>query len=108
MKIKIYMQSLTESHIIYLNDKKRDHILVDTAKSSFDVARFKFLVADMVSDWPNLLEDNSIVDGLTYRIIIKRDGDEKEYIFRNKFPSDIYRLRRLISEMCEEFKNDRK
>ena len=107
MKIKIYMESLAESHIIYLNDKKRDHILVDTKKSSFDVDRFVFLVADMSSHWPSLLEDNSIIDGLTYRVVIKDEIKDKEFIFRNKFPANIYKLSNLVTEICEEFKNDK-
>ena len=107
MKIKIYMQSLTNSHIIYLNDKMRDHILVDREKSSFNVERFKFLVLNMSKNWPDCLEDNSIVDGLSYRVVIKKDNIEKEFIFKNKFPDNIYKLNRLIDEICEEYKNDR-
>ena len=107
MKIKIYMFSYSEFHNIYLNDKKRDYILVDREKSSYDVEKFKSLVLNMVENWPDLLEDNSYLDGVEYKIEIKEGGVEKQYKFSNKFPDDIYRLTDLISEICEEFKNDR-
>ena len=106
MKIKIYIQSLTKSHIIYLNDKERDCIFIDSKKSCFDVDRFKFLITNMSLNWPERLEDNSVIDGLNYKITI-RDGDiHKEFVFKNKFPDNIYKLNQIIDEICEEFRND--
>lgn len=107
MKIKIYMFSYSEYHNIYLNDQKRDYILVDRQKSSFNVEKFKSSVFDMVANWPNLLEDKSYLDGLEYQIEIKKDGNEQSFKFRNKFPDDIYKLTDLISEICKEFNNGR-
>ena len=109
MKIKIYKQCLEDSHTIYLNDKKRERILVDRCESNFDVDRFKFLVLNMVSNWPKLLEDKSIYDGLTYVVSIKEDNKDEEriYEFKNKFPPDIYKLHNLVDELCEGLKYGR-
>jgi len=105
MKVKVYMQTLTESHILYVNDKKRDYVLVDTKETNYDAGIFIFTICDIVKDWPNKLEDKNILDGLEYRIIIKNKDKEREYILKNKFPENIYRLEMLINEVLGEVKN---
>ena len=105
MKVKIYMHSLNESHILYVNDKKYKTVLLDTNETNYDAERLIFKVSDMVSDWPNELINDDICDGLEYRISIKTGSEEKTYIFKNKFPEDIYRLKSLIEEVLEEVKN---
>ena len=106
MKIKIYKQSLKENHSIYFNDKTQDYLLVDGKKSDFDIDRFVFLVFNMVSDWETSLEDKSVLDGLEYKIVLTKENKEKIFHFKNKFPSDIYRLSNLIAEVCDEVKHD--
>ena len=99
MKIKVYMNSLQEHHFMYMNDKKRDFILYDAKDTTFDSARFKYKVLDMVSDWPNELVNPDIIDGLEYKIIIKDDEKETSYKFQNKFPEDVYRIEELFNQV---------
>ena len=105
MKIKVYMQTLTESHDLYVNDKKRDYVLADTKETSYDADRFVFKVCDMVSDWPKELKNERVLDNVTYTIKIKDEKEEKTYNFKNKFPEDIYRLENLIDEVLGVVKN---
>ncbi len=105
MKIKVFVSSLKENHVLYANDQKRNYVLFDTKETSYDVDRFIFKIADMVSDWPNELENKNILDGLEYRVVIKENEKETTYRFKNKFPEDIYRLNDLIKEVSGVSKN---
>ena len=105
MKIKVYKQSLNESHILYVNDKKRNYVLADTKETSYDADRFIFKICDMVSNWPNELNNEKACDGLEFRISIKTASEEKTYLFKNKFPEDIFMLEDLIEEVLGEVKN---
>ena len=105
MKIKICATTLDQTTVLYMNDKKRDNILLNTKETNFSAKEFKFRVCDMVSDWPNELTDKSLDDGLTYTIVIKTDEKEVSYLFENKFPEDIYRLYDLINDVVGEVKN---
>ena len=105
MKVKIYMRTMNEVHCIYLNDKKYSNILVNKVKVGYDIDRFKFKFFDMISDWPKCLEEKSIADGLEYEIKIKENGEVQKYLFKNKFPKDIYRLSSLINDLLQEVKD---
>lgn len=105
MKIKVYMQTLNESHVLYVNDAKRDYVLLDTKETNYSADRFIFKVCDMVSNWPKELRNDIIIDGLTYKVVIKNNQEEREYIFQNNFPKDIYRLKMLIDEVLGEVKD---
>lgn len=104
MKIQIVKTSLGDSHILYMNDKKRDYILLDTKRTSYPADRFKFKVCDMVLNWEKEMIDSAIVDGLRYRIKIKDKGEERIFYFINKFPEDIFLLENLIQEVVGELK----
>ena len=106
MKIKIYVQKQAESHILYVNDKKRDFVLVDTQESCYNADRFIFKLCDMVSNWPHELKNDSVIDGICYTISIKpTENEEKLYVFKNNFPEDILRLEMLINEVLKEVKH---
>ena len=105
MKIKVFMNSLKESYVLYVNDKKRDCVLLNTQETTYDADRFIFKVCDMVSDWPKELKNDNIIDGLEYKIVIKDEKEEKTYNFKNKFPEDIYRLENLIEDVLGVVKN---
>ena len=105
MKVKVYMQTLTENHVLYVNDAKRDYVVADTKDTSYPADLFIFTIKDMVSNWPEKLENKDILDGLTYKIVINNNGKEKIYSFQNNFPKDIFRLKMLISEVLREVKN---
>jgi len=106
MKIKIYMNNLKENHVLYVNDKKRDFVLADTKETSYKARRFILKVCDMVKDWPSELKDENILDGLEYKIVIKKsENEQKSFTFKNKFPKDIYRLELLFDEVLEEVLN---
>ena len=80
--------------------------MLDTNETSYSAERFIFKIASIVSEWPHELKDETICDGLEYRISIKpNDEEEINYIFKNKFPDDIYRLKMLIEEVLGEVKN---
>lgn len=100
MKIKIYQKSLNVNNMIFMNDKK-DFLLVNGKECAFDIDRFKFLVGNITSNWPNTLEDPSVVDGLEYTISINNKNNNNVYKFKNEFPEDIYRLTSLIDEVLE-------
>ena len=105
MKVKVYMQTLTDSHVLYVNDAKRNYVLVDTKETAYPADLFIFTILDMVSDWPKELKNKDIYDGLTYKIIISNNKEEKTYLFQNKFPNDIFRLKQLINEVLEGVKD---
>lgn len=106
MKIKIYKNNLKENHILYMNYKKYDYVLADTHETSYKAKRFIFKVCDMVKDWPSELKDENILDGLEYKIVIKKsENEQKIFTFKNKFPKDIYRLEMLFEEVLEEVLN---
>ena len=102
MKIKIYKRDfLGESHTIYMNDEKHPHLMVDADKvCKYDLALFKFRVRNAVSDWPTELKDERVIDGLEYEIVLERPGEpEKKYLFKNKFPDDIWRIESIIEDV---------
>jgi len=104
MKIKIYVKSLKENHILYVNDKKHSVVQLNNKETNYDADRFIFKVCDMVSDWPKELKNENILDGVEYKIVIT-DEEEKSYNFINKFPKDIYRLENLINDVLGDIKN---
>ena len=105
MKIKIYKQTIHEQHVLYVNTAKRDFVLADKKETTYKADSFIFAVCDIIHDWPTNLENENILDGLQYKIVIKQNNKEKTYIYKNKFPEDIYRLEMLISAVLEEVKN---
>jgi len=106
MKIKIYQNHMNENYTIYMNDRRKNLLMVNTKPIKFNLDRFKFLVSDMVMDWPNeLINDKEVCDGLEFKIVIKDNNNKEDvYIFKNKFPEDIFRLTSLINEVLEEMK----
>lgn len=105
MKIKVYMQTVQEKNVLYVNDAKRDYVLLNAKETSFDADEFIFAICTMVKEWPNELKNDEITDGLKYRIEIKNGEVEKTYSFENKFPKDIYKLRHLINDVLSEVKH---
>ena len=105
MKVKVYMQTLTESHVLYVNDAKRDYVLADTKETTYPADEFIFEVGTMVTNWPKELVEPNACDGLSYKICINNNGDEKTYLFQNKFPEDIYMLEDLIDSVLSEVKH---
>ena len=107
MKIKIIKNTVDESVIIIM-DEKKNVVMCNDQVVNYDVDRFIFKVSNMVKGWPTELKDLSVLDGLKYEIIIKdkHNGKEevKSYLFQNKFPEDIYRVERLISEISNTLK----
>ena len=99
MKIKIYKNSLLDNFTVYMNDKKRDCLIVNGKEFQYNINKFKVLVCDIVSDWPQKLEEEGLVDGVQYKIVIKQSGQETIYQFNNKFPEDFYRLEILLQEI---------
>lgn len=102
MKIKIYKRNfLGESHTIYMNDEKHSHLIVDTDKKcEYNLALFKFRVRNAVLDWPKEMKDESIIDGLEYEIVLEKTGEpEVKYLFKNKFPEDIWRIDSIIEDV---------
>lgn len=107
MKIKVSVKTISGINILYANDKRRDMVLFNSLETSYDVDRFIYKVTDMISDWPNELENKNILDGLEYRVTIKEKGKETTYRFKNKFPEDIYRLKELIEDVSKAVRNDK-
>lgn len=107
MKIKITKNTVDESVIIIM-DEKKNVVMYNEQVVNYDIDRFIFKVSNMVTGWPTELKDLSVTDGLKYEIIIKDKNDGKEeiksYSFQNKFPEDIYRVERLISELANTLK----
>lgn len=101
MKIKIYKNSLDDSHSLYMNDKKRENVIADGIETTCSAERFRFMVLNMVSDWEKEMIDPFIIDGLEYKIVIKENDQETVYTFKNKFPDDIHRLEMLIENIVE-------
>ena len=101
MKIRVSKSTLSESYIFYTNDKKREHVLVNTKPVNFSAERFNFLITNIVRGWPNELTEPSILDGLEYRISIREKGKEENYVFKNKFPEDIFRLEMALDMVLE-------
>ena len=106
MKIKIFTHNIDGNHILYANEKKREVVLLDTKETSYDVDRFVYKITDMVSNWPNELEDQLVIDGQEFKIIIKNHDEEVMFRFVNKFPEDIYKLQDIINEILKENLND--
>jgi len=102
MKVKVYKTCLEDSHSLYVNDKKRNYVVLDRKDTRYSADRFIFKIFDMISDWPTEMINPEIIDGLEYKIVIKENNQEKSYVFKNKFPEDIFRLENLISEILEE------
>ena len=105
MKIKIYKWTLSEQHVLYVNTAKRNYVLADKKETNYKADSFIFEVFDIIHDWPTSLENEKILDGLQYKIVIKQNNEEKTYIYKNKFPEDIYKLEMLISAVLGEVKN---
>lgn len=104
MKVKVYVQSLIENHILYANSKKHNCVLLNTEETSYPADAFIFEICDMISNWPNELVDENVYDGLEYKIVIKDNQGEKTYRFKNKFPEDIYRLEDVVAGVLSEVK----
>ena len=98
MKIRITRTSLTYVNTILL---EKETVFSDGIKTEYNPDRFVFKVCNLVSDWPNKLEDKNVTDGLKYEIKIKKDKEIKKYEFINKFPDDIDKLEEIINGVIE-------
>ena len=96
MNIKIERQNLREINRFSVKDRT---FTVNGKVSNYDIDKFVFILTDLVSDWPEKLEDDSIIDGSNCAISIKNDKNKKTFIFRNKFPKDFYKLTELLDEV---------
>lgn len=105
MKIKVYIKNLIENHVMYMNDKKRNNVILDAKDTDFKADRFKFKVMDMIIGWPQKLTESNMLDGCEYKIVINDDGKETIFCFQNKFPEDVYRIEELFSLVSAEVKN---
>lgn len=99
MKVKIEQINPYESLTIVYNPSKSDCVLLNSKQTNYPISKFKFLVGTMTKGWPEKLENNDILDGTTYIITTKIDGQIKTMEYKNEYPDDIYRLTNLIKEV---------
>lgn len=98
MIIKVRMENINEQ-IVLRADSTTQKVLLNGDVVEYDVGKFISDVLEMTCNWPSELFDQTICDGVTYSIVIK-DGDNKKcFVFKNKFPNDIYKLNGLIFEV---------
>ena len=98
MKIRITRTSITYIHTILL---EKDKVFSDGIETEYNPDRFAFKVCNLVSDWPDKLEEQNVTDGLKYEIKIKKGKEIKKYEFINKFPDDIDKLEEIINGVIE-------
>lgn len=99
MKIKIHTFTMLDRHT-YIIDQDKNLFEVNGIKlNDADINDAIFVVRELTSEWPETLEDNSILDGLRCKIIIEDRGNKKIYTFTNKFPVDFYMLINYLQEV---------
>ena len=91
MKITIKTFTLTNRKT-YEIDQEQQTFKISNKHFNTDV-EYATLFIDMISTtWPNLLEDNTIQDGLIVKIIITDKDKKRTHTFRNKFPNNFSSL----------------
>ena len=88
-----------KEQIVLRADSQTRKVLYNGKICDYDVDKFIFKLLDMVSDWPKELVEEGVKDGVTYLIVIKDGEDKKIFVFKNKFPNDIYRLNDFVNEV---------
>lgn len=98
MIIRVNSFSLKEKIVIFA-DSEKNSFTCDGKEVDYSFDRFLYVIQDLYVTWPNKLIDEKIVDGKSYKIIIKNKTDKKVFEFINKFPKNIHSLEKLIKEI---------
>lgn len=54
-----------------------------------NIPKFTSYLFSIVSSWDEVMINNRVCDGLSYRVAITKEGNTREYIGQNKFPDNF-------------------
>lgn len=86
---------MSESYAVFADDKTKE-FMIGTESNIVGVESFVSDVIKIVKDWPDLIEDEKMRDGVTYKIIYDDGNSVRELNGRNKVPDNFMLLVNLI------------
>ena len=95
--VNIKLQTLTDNFEIKIDDKNR--FFVNGTQQNINSETFMFHLNNIVEDWQPKYENNSMIDGLSYSVVIDKGQDKFSSTGRNKFPKNFSSFLRLIEEV---------
>ena len=96
MKIKIVILSPYKNTSVYADEDAND-FTIGVNKIDKDVRSFVREAIGIVSKWPELLEDTSVIDGIKYKIAYYDGINSRQFVGINKQPEDFHMLLKLIA-----------
>ena len=106
MEISISKFSPWEGSLNIMMNEEEKVVTYNGSVTDFECDRFAFLVCSAVSGWPNELVNHDILDGTTYRITINSERGKREFVYKNQFPEDFYRIIYVIKEVEKSVKKE--
>ena len=95
--VNIKLQTLTDSFEIKIDEQ--DRFFVNGMQQKINTETFMFHLNYIVKDWEPKYENNSILDGLSYSVVIDKGQDKFSSKGINKFPKNFSSFLQLIEEV---------
>ena len=95
--VHIKLQTLTDNFEIKIDDK--DRFFVNGIQQKINIETFMFHLKYIVEDWEPKYENNNLLDGLSYSVVIDKGQDKFSSKGINKFPKNFSSFLQLIEEV---------
>ena len=102
MKIRIVIFSPTKEWSV-MADEKTGEFRIGFKRIEKGLNDFVRDSINIVKEWPDELEDLSVLDGTKYRIAYDDGNTCRQLIGVNKLPDNFYKLRELIESYENQF-----
>ena len=97
--MKIGIDIISNTHKTYIIDEHDNSFTINGKKYNTDIDLAVFKITNLVSDWPKALEDKNVLDANLVRISIIDNTNKSKWVFKNKFPTDFYKLLNYLDEV---------
>ena len=95
--VHIKLQTLTDSFEIDIDEK--DRFFVNGTQQNINVETFMFHLNHVTNGWESKYENNDIMDGLSYSVVVDKGQEKFSSEGKNKFPKNFSSFLRLIEEV---------
>lgn len=99
MKVLVKLMDFSGVKNIYA-DEKTGEFSINSMLVNYDAEKFVSRVCSITLGWKNEYINNSVLDGVEYRIkLVSDNGKERVIVGKNKYPSNYDEFAKVIGEV---------